>query len=121
MGKPINQPHGGLIVCPDKGETANRRGRPRKYVSLLRQTGYSMSEVLDCIKVMLAMTEAELENVHKNKNATILEITIAKAMERSIQRGSLYSIECLLDRAYGKPKENTSINADVIIHTVKLT
>jgi hypothetical protein len=120
MGKPIKQKHGGVLVRPDKGETANRRGRPRKFVSKLRDTGYSMSEVLDCIQVMLAMTETELESVFENQDATILEITIGKALRKSIERGSLYSIDCLLNRAYGKPKETTSVNADVTMHTIKL-
>ena len=120
MGKPIKQPHGGLLVIPDKGETANRRGRPRKFISQLRDTGYTMSQVIECIQVMLSMTADELENVHENNKATILEITIAKALARSIERGSLYSIECLLDRAYGRPKETTSLNADVYVHTIKL-
>jgi hypothetical protein len=120
MAKLIKQPHGGALIRPAKGETANRRGRPRKFVSELRESGYSLSEVNDCIQVLLSMTEAELTVVFDHPGATVLEKTIAGAIRRSIERGSLYAIESLLSRAYGKPKETTSVSADLLVHRLTL-
>jgi len=94
-----------------KGEVANPNGRPRKYVSELRAQGYRLSEVNDAIQVLISMTIDELKEVYTNPKATVLEKTIASAIRKSIEKGSLYSIETLLTRVYGKPKEQVDLNA----------
>ena len=93
-----------------KGQSGNPKGRPRKWVSTLSDQGYKISEVQDCIISMMAMTLDELQEAYKNKNATVLELTVANAIRRSIQRGSLYSMETLMDRVFGKPKETINQN-----------
>ena len=95
-----------------KGQSGNPAGRPKKYVSLLRDAGYKLSEINDTIQVMMAMDLDELKSVFDNPKATILEKTIANAMRKSLQKGSLYSLETLLTRVYGKPKEQMDINTD---------
>lgn len=120
MGRLEKQERGGALYRPAKGETANPRGRPRKYVSALRAQGYTISEVNDCIQVMLAMTLDELKAVYTEPKATVLEKTVASAIRKSIEKGSLYSIETLLSRVYGKPREQTEITGGVTIHTIKL-
>ena len=90
----------------EKGESGNPHGRPRKWISELKESGYKSSEVNDCILVMLSMTLEELADVYKNPKATILEKTVANALKRSLEKGSLYSLETLLSRAVGKPKES---------------
>lgn len=94
-----------------KGQVANPNGRPRKYVSTLKAQGYKLAEINDCIQVMMAMTVEELKDAYENPTATVLEKTIAAAMKKSIEKGSLYSLETLLSRVYGKPKE--SVDMDV--------
>ena len=90
-------------------ERINKEGRPRKYVSLLKDAGYKVSEINDTIQNMMAMDLEELKQVYDNPKATILEKTIANAMVKSLQKGSLYSLETLLTRVYGKPKETSSV------------
>ena len=89
-----------------KGESGNPNGRPKKYVSALKEQGYKNSEINDCILVMISMDLDELKEVWQNPKATILEKTIANALRKSLEKGSLYSIEVLLSRAVGKPKES---------------
>lgn len=113
MATKVKQKHGGALWKPDKGETMNPNGRPRKYVSLLKDQGYKISEVNDCIQAMLAMDLEELKAVWDNPKATILEKTIANAMRKSLEKGSLYSIETLLTRVYGKPVERTENKHEV--------
>lgn len=96
-----------------KGQVLNPNGRPRKYVTLLKEQGYKMSEINDTIQTMLSMDLDELADVFKNPKATILERTIANAMRKSLEKGSLYSIETLLSRVYGKPKETADVNQTV--------
>lgn len=90
----------------EKGQSGNPNGRPRKWISELKESGYKSSEVNDCILIMLSMTIEELADVYKNPKATILEKTVANALKRSLEKGSLYSLDTLLNRAVGKPKES---------------
>ena len=108
----------------DKGQSGNPNGRPRKYVSLLKEQGYKRSEINDTIQAMMAMDMVELKEVYDNPKATILEKTIANAMRKSLEKGTLYSLETLLSRVFGQPKQEVeqtiiekpifnSINLDV--------
>ena len=92
-----------------KGQSGNPNGRPRKYVSLLKEQGYKVSEINDTIQAMMAMEIDELKEVWDNPKATILEKTIANAMRKSLEKGSLYSLETLLSRVYGNPKQMTEL------------
>jgi hypothetical protein len=112
MAKKIEQEHGGVINNWEKGESGNPKGRPRKYVSLLKEQGYKLSEINDSIQAMMSMTIEELKAVWDNPQATVLEKTVAHAMRKSLEKGSLYSLETLLTRVYGKPKEQMDINTD---------
>jgi len=102
----------------EKGISGNPNGRPKKYVTLLKEAGYKMSEVNDTIQVMLSMDLDELAEVFRNPKATVLERTIANAMQKSLTKGSLYSIETLLTRVYGKPKETSTVTNDGKIEIV---
>lgn len=101
-----------------KGQSGNINGRPRKYVTLLKDQGYKLSEINDTIQVMMSMDMDELKSVLHNTKATILERTIANAMLKSLSKGSLYSLETLLTRVYGKPKEQMDIVTDNRIEIV---
>lgn len=87
------------------GNNANPNGRPRKFICALKDAGYRLSHVTDTIQTMMAMTLDDLKGVYENKEATVLEKTIASAIRKSIERGDLGSIETLLTRVFGKPKE----------------
>ena len=95
-----------------KGESGNPNGRPRKYVTLLVEQGYKRSEINDTIQNMMAMTVDELKAVWDNPRATILEKTIASAMRKSIEKGTLYSLETLLSRVYGMPKQELAATVE---------
>jgi hypothetical protein len=100
------------------GQSGNPNGRPRKYVSLLKEQGYKLAEINDTIQAMMSMDLEELKTVWDNPKATILEKTIAAAMRKSLEKGSLYSLETLLTRVYGKPKEQMDIQTDNRIEIV---
>jgi poly-beta-hydroxyalkanoate depolymerase len=102
-------------------ERINREGRPRKYVSQLKEQGYKLSEVNDAIQALMSMDAEELKAVLDNPKATILELTIAAAMIKSLKNGSLYSMETLLTRVYGKPKEIQQVTTDSKIEVVFVT
>ena len=118
MGTKVKQKHGGALYRPAKGETANPNGRPKKYVTLLKEQGYKLSEVNDTIQTIMAMDLEELKAVWDNPKATVLEKTIANALRKSLEKGSLYSIDTLLNRVYGKPKETSQVTTDGKIEVV---
>lgn len=87
------------------GTTLNPNGRPRKWVCELRDKGYKLSEINDAIQVIIQMSEDELEAVSEDKDGAIIERIVAGALLASYKKKSLYNIETLLTRVYGKPKE----------------
>lgn len=91
----------------EPGQSGNPNGRPRKWVSALSEQGYKLSEINDALQVLMSMTLDELKEVFEAKESTVLEKTVANAIKKSIEKGSLYSIETLLSRVYGKPTEKT--------------
>lgn len=105
-----------------KGTSGNPNGRPRKFVSLLASQGYTRSEINDTLQAMMSMTIEELAEVYKEPKATILEKTVANAMKKSLEKGTLYSLETLLSRVYGQPKQEVaaSITPQPIWQGVKL-
>jgi hypothetical protein len=118
VARKIPGKNGGTLIVPEKGETANPNGRPRKYVSQLREQGYKLAEVNDTIQTIMSMDLDELKQVWDNPKATILEKTVANALMTSLKKGSLYSIDTLLTRVYGKPKEQQDVNMDQKIEVV---
>ena len=106
------------LIPAKKGEVRNPNGRPKKYVTQLKEIGYKLVEINDTIQAMLSMNLDELKLVWDDPNATILEKTIANAMRKSLEKGSLYSIETLLSRVYGKPKETAEVQTDSKVEVV---
>ncbi len=85
-------------------------GRPKKYITQLNSIGYTNTEITETLRVLLSMTIFELHEVFTNPNATILELSIAKSLVKSIERGNIYTLNELLNRILGKPKEAIQIN-----------
>jgi hypothetical protein len=106
-----------------KGQSGNPIGRPRKFVSLLKDMGYNKQDINTTIQNMMAMSLEELADVFKDENATVLEKTIANAIKKGIEKGSLYTLETLLVRVYGQPKQeieskNQNINKNIQIEII---
>lgn len=117
-GNPNIANQGKKFVKGDK--RINKNGRPRKWISEMKDSGYSLSEITDAIQVLISLEPAKLEEIRTNPQSTVLEITIAAAILRSIQRGDLDSIETLITRVYGKPKEKIEADVQITNHTIKL-
>jgi len=88
-----------------KGVVQNPNGRPKKWVTTLKESGYRKAEINDTIEVLLSMNLKELQEVFQNEDATILEKTVANALKKSLEKGTLYSLETLLSRVHGAPKQ----------------
>ena len=98
----------------------NLKGRPRKWISEMKEQGYALSEITDAIQVLISLDLEQLQDIRNNPASTVLEVTIASAIIRSIQKGDLDSIETLITRVFGKPKEKIEQDINVTSHIIKL-
>jgi hypothetical protein len=106
-----------------KGEVSNPTGRPKKLVTQLKGLGYSKDDINQTLMNMVAMSREELTAIDKSNEYTILERIVAGALLKSHDKNSLYSLETLLTRVHGKPKEEveTTIRTEEPIRiTLKL-
>ena len=101
-----------LIPKWKPGESGNPAGRPKKPVLQMRIAGYKLAEINDTIQSMCSMTMEELKKIWDNPKSTILEKTIASALRKGIEKGNLQNVETLLNRVYGKPKEQMDITTN---------
>lgn len=116
---------GDITHIKDKGfnknpQNINRKGRPRKWISEIKDQGYTLSEVTDAIQVLISFESEKLQEIKSNPKSTVLEVTIASAILKSIQKGDLDSIETLLTRVFGKPKEKIEQDINITNHVIKL-
>jgi hypothetical protein len=109
---PSSDGHKNLIPYT-KGQTGNPNGRPRKFVCQLKDMGYNKQDINQTIENMMAMTLNELADIFKDEHATILERTIANAMRKSLEKGTLYSLETLISRVHGVPKSQIDLKAEI--------
>jgi hypothetical protein len=98
----------------------NLKGRPRKWISEIKDTGYSLSEINDALQVLISLEPEKLERIRTNPQSTVLEISVAAAILKSIQKGDLTSLETLITRMYGKPKERVEQQINITNHVIKL-
>jgi hypothetical protein len=98
----------------------NLKGRPRKWISEMKEQGYALSEITDAIQVLISLDLQQLQDIRTNETSTVLEVTIASAIIRSIQKGDLNSIETLITRVFGKPKEEIKQDINITNHVIKL-
>ena len=90
-----------------KGEDDRRymEGRPKKLITLMKDIGYTKTQVEETMLAMLALSRKELEKIDRGDEYTIMERTIAGALLKGHDKNSLFNLEMLLTRSQGKPKE----------------
>lgn len=118
----MSNPNGYKNLVPEKvwqkGQSGNPGGRPKKFITTLKEQGYNKYEINWTIEILIAMTERELEDVERNPDSTILERIISAALLSSYKKKSLYAIDNLLTRAHGAPKqqiEQTNLNKEFTV------
>ena len=101
-----------------KGQSGNPNGRPKSFITSLKEHGYNNSEITDTIRVLIGLNIDELKEIHDNGDIFIK--TICNALIKSYKKGSLYSIETLLSRAFGKPTEQLTIDGKMNITGIEV-
>jgi hypothetical protein len=117
MPKQVPAKNGGTLTRYAKGEKPAMNGRPKKFVSLLKDRGYKHSEITDTYQIMLSLTIDELKEIYDNPQATILEKIIASGLRQDLKTGKVDVAETIINRSFGKPKENIESN---VTHTINV-
>jgi len=78
---------GGQLNMWEKGESGNPKGRPRKIVNQMKMAGYRNYQIKEMIEKVSAMHVDELDELAENKNATVLELGMAKLAKNLIEQG----------------------------------
>jgi hypothetical protein len=119
MAKQVLAKNGGTLTRYEKGERPKGDiGRPKKFVSLLKDRGYNHSEITSTYQIMLSLTIDELKEIYDNPNATILEKIIASGLRQDLKSGKVDVVETIINRTFGKPKENIESNVNHTINVV---
>ena len=99
-----------------KGQSGNPKGRPRKYVSTLTDQGYKKQEVRDTFAAIASMTMQELKELEGNAEATILELTTAKAFIKARKAGRYDLIKSMIELFADKPKQHTETEVKATVN-----
>lgn len=117
MAKLIPAKNGGMLMKYEKGEKPKNFQKPKKYITLLKEKGYSYGQVIDTYQIMLSLTIDELKEIYDNPQATILEKIIASGLRQDLKMGKMDVAETIVNRSFGKPKENIESN---VTHTINV-
>jgi len=117
MAKLVEGKNGGALMRYEKGEKPKNFQKPKKFVTLLKESGYNHNQIINTYKIMLSLTIDELKEIYDNPQATILEKIIASGLRQDLKAGKVEVAETIINRSFGKPKENIESN---VTHTINV-
>lgn len=112
-----------------KGESGNPKGRPPKLETLLKRhflgeygERLSNSQVGEIVESILSLSLDELNIIQNDSEIPMWIVMTIKKMKKDFDKGSFEIVEKLLDRAHGKPKNQTDDKKIVapIINIIKV-
>lgn len=101
--------NGGTLQTWERGESGNPSGRPPKLQSVLGREGFTVSQINDCLSILLSFNMDELKALFDNPDASVLEKTVARALVKSLTRGDLVALETVLSRVHGRPTARAEV------------
>lgn len=107
--------NGGTLTIAEKGDVLNPKGRDRKLVNdiiyEMQQAGVKPVKPLDIIAAFESLLNSsieELKDIKANENAPYFLRRVAGEM---LTNKGYEIIERMIDRAHGKPKQQTDITS----------
>jgi hypothetical protein len=99
-------------------ERRNLKGRKeKKWLQQLKDQGYESQQVNDTLNGLIACTEEDLNTIMADPESTMLEKVCCKAVIKAMKNGSFFSMDFILTRIFGKPKETVDQNITANIAT----
>ena len=109
MSKQVPARNGGTLTRPDKGETMNPNGRPRRTVRVILDEGekqgigrVSKEDVTHAYELVVNLTEDKMKHAMSDKDAPMLVRIVAKAL---LDKRGFDILETMLNRSQGKPAQ----------------
>lgn len=81
-------------------------GRPKKYLSIVKEAGYKLSEIQTVISELLRLSTKDLKTIAESEDVPALEKLIARGIYGDLRKSELKNLDLLLNRGYGKPNQN---------------
>lgn len=97
-----------------KGQVANPRGGAANLYHVPALKKYTIDTLLDTLNSLMSMTIAELEEVIANPKSTALMVVVARSFIRDKSKGDLLNLERILDRIFGKPKQDMTLSGSMV-------
>jgi hypothetical protein len=94
---------------PGQSGNPQRKNMRAKNTKYLKGIGYRPGEISDAIAGMCAMTQDELQMFCERPDATVLERTVGRALLVGMNKGTLWNLDTLLNRAHGMPKQEMDV------------
>lgn len=101
------------LLKAKKGQVLNPTGKnggyDRAVASIKRMTSAELAETCEMI---LKANRAELSAVLEDPNTSMLQVNLITAILADTQKGLTYTLDKLLERVVGKPKERLELSSD---------
>lgn len=117
MAKQVPARNGGTLTRPEKGETMNPNGRPRKTISAVNveleasgATEATKQDITSCYLRLIQLSIPELEAKIKDSQQPALVRIVGKAI---LSGKGFDVIEKVLDRGIGKPDQKVEHSGEI--------
>ena len=94
-------------------ERINLRGRPKRIYTILKEKGYSLTDVKTAFKEMAFYTIDELKAVHEDDTQPIITKIIANQFMLAFNKGDWNKVKEIMEHAIGKPTQAIEVEAKV--------
>jgi hypothetical protein len=88
-----------------KGQSGNAKGRPKKILKILKDSGYTKADVLHVFEQMGWKDQKQINAVLQNKKSPAIVLVIAQAFVKAIRSGEYRYVNEILQYTIGKPVE----------------
>jgi hypothetical protein len=112
--KEEKQPHGGMLLRPEKGETNNPNGRPKKSFSLMNETlkkeGYeplTKGQLMEAYSLLYSLNESRISELAEDETQPLAIRLIIQEMTEPQSRGK--ALNDMRDYLFGKAREELKI------------
>lgn len=116
MAKQVPARNGGTLTRPDKGETMNPNGRPRKLVSgtivELREMGIPEVTSQEIKAVYLSLINSPIGDLEEMLNDQSQPALVKIVIQNILGNKGYEIIETMLDRSLGKAKQSFDIEME---------
>lgn len=89
-------------------------GRRKRLYHSLKDQGFSKEDVRECYAFIADCTKSDLNKILESDNATALEITVAQAFLKAMEKGDYKLIKDIVELFADKPKQGIDHSGQAI-------